>query len=369
MTGARTEVDVAVVGGGLSGLAIADRLQRAGVDYILLEARDRLGGRVLSIDVDGAKFDLGPAWFWPGQHRMRAAVERFGLKVFEQHSAGDSVVEDHVGGVTRGVGLASMRGSYRIDGGIGRLIDGFAASLPPSRIRLDARVRSFEQETSGVSIAFDEAGVTMSIRARSVILAAPPRVVDATMGFKPELPAGARQVLRSIPTWMAGQAKIVAVYDRPYWRDAGFSGDVVSRRGPMAEIHDACAGGGPAALFGFVGVPPEVRRQHHNQMMDETKHQLAHIFGEKLLEPRALILHDWARDPLTSTAQDHAPSRSHPTYGPTSALDGLWEDRLRFCVTETAPQFGGYLEGAFEAAEGLILPPWAPAVVNAETAR
>ena len=52
-----------IIGAGLSGLYLAYKLEQQGKDYLILEARDRLGGRIH--DHDG--LDLGPTWFWPGQ--------------------------------------------------------------------------------------------------------------------------------------------------------------------------------------------------------------------------------------------------------------------------------------------------------------
>ena len=58
--------EVAIVGGGLCGLALAHSLQARGADWRLFEARDRLGGRILSQpDGRGGRIDLGPTWFWP----------------------------------------------------------------------------------------------------------------------------------------------------------------------------------------------------------------------------------------------------------------------------------------------------------------
>ena len=59
---------------------------------------------------------------------------------------------------------------------------------------------------------------------------------------------------------MAPHAKYVAVFDTPFWREAGLSGAGRSGRGPMTEIHDASLPGQAAALFGFLGVPPDVRK-------------------------------------------------------------------------------------------------------------
>ena len=109
------------------------------------------------------------------------------------------------------------------------------------------------------------------------------RVAQATLRFVPELPDKVQQILTSIPTWMAGEAKLLAVYDRPHWREAGLSGDGMSRNGPLVEIHDASpAAAGPFALFGFVELPPPgVRKQHSGQMIEMAKRQLGHIFGAR----------------------------------------------------------------------------------------
>src|SRR5512143_1387268 len=142
----RWNTDIAIIGGGLSGLALADRLQRAGRDYTILEARDRLGGRILSKVIDGAAFDLGPAWFWPLQPRMAALVSRLGLDVFDQFSEGAIVAEDRGGRIHRNGGLVSMQGSYRIDGGLGRVTSGLAKSLPPDRVHMNVTVISLTRE-------------------------------------------------------------------------------------------------------------------------------------------------------------------------------------------------------------------------------
>jgi len=144
------DTDVVIVGGGLSGLALADELHRKGVDFQLIEARDRFGGRIHAAHVDGAAFDLGPAWFWQGQPRMAAATKRFGLSVFEQFSAGDIVAEDQNGNVQRGAGFASIAGSLRIAGGMTALVNAFATSVPADRLHLGQAVTEISQSKTGV---------------------------------------------------------------------------------------------------------------------------------------------------------------------------------------------------------------------------
>ena len=66
---------VAIIGGGLAGLCAARLLRKAGIEFVLVEARDRLGGRILTADETGRPsddgFDLGPSWYWP---RVQPAI-------------------------------------------------------------------------------------------------------------------------------------------------------------------------------------------------------------------------------------------------------------------------------------------------------
>lgn len=56
-------IEVIIVGGGLSGLYAARLLEKAGINYLLLEGRERMGGRILQANTVEA--DLGATWFWP----------------------------------------------------------------------------------------------------------------------------------------------------------------------------------------------------------------------------------------------------------------------------------------------------------------
>ena len=78
-------IRVAVVGAGLAGLAAADTLVDAGAEVVLLEARDRVGGRVHSRELpNGAVAELGAEFILPGNDTIRAFVERFGLGFWEK---------------------------------------------------------------------------------------------------------------------------------------------------------------------------------------------------------------------------------------------------------------------------------------------
>lgn len=336
-----------IIGGGLSGLCLAEMLERAGRDYLLVEARGRFGGRILTEHLDDGYFDMGPAWFWPGQPRIAAMIDRLGLEKFDQFADGHQVFEDEHGRVQQGRGFASMQGSWRLKGGLAALTQALVDRLPAPRRLLNADVAAVTRAADGITATLS-GGETLT--ANQLVLSLPPRLA-AEIRFKPALPDAALRAMQGAATWMAGQAKAVAIYETPFWRKAGLSGDAMSRMGPMVELHDASPeGGGPYALFGFIGVPPQARRDEH-QLRQALLAQLGRLFGPQGDEPARLLVKDWAFDRHTATPADLAPLYAHPTYGLPPAMTGLWEGRLHFGGTEVAAQFGGYLEGALEAAE------------------
>jgi monoamine oxidase len=99
---------VIVVGAGLAGLAAARRLVVGGVDVVVLEARDRVGGRTEGgHTADGTPIELGGQWIGPTQTRMYELVAELGLETFPTHNEGELVV--HLGGRTSRMG--SQRGA------------------------------------------------------------------------------------------------------------------------------------------------------------------------------------------------------------------------------------------------------------------
>lgn len=98
------DLDVIVIGAGLSGLAAAARLQAAGKRVRVLEARERVGGRTLTVDFHGGPVDLGGQWVGPTQTRVLALIDELGLERVSQYRAGQRLV-DFDGSVRRYRGL------------------------------------------------------------------------------------------------------------------------------------------------------------------------------------------------------------------------------------------------------------------------
>ena len=189
------------------------------------------------------------------------------------------------------------------------------------------------------------------IDSQHVVLALPPRLVAQSLTFTDPLPSAANNRLNSIATWMAGQAKFVATYEQPFWRDQGMSGDGFSHRGPLVEIHDASPiRGGPYALFGFVGVPATHRDGHVVELKQAAIEQLVRMFGEDANKPLAVHLQDLAFEPFTSTEADRSSQGGHSRGAVLPATE--WDNRIVWSGTESADQHAhsnGYLEGAVES--------------------
>ncbi len=353
------QTDIFIAGAGLAGLALARGLHDRKTPFLLVEARERVGGRILSVEPAGDRqevtiADMGPSWIWPGQPRVATLLEQLGIEVFEQYSKGLLVYEDELGQVRRDLDYSTMAGSLRVTDGLGRLTRELAAQLPAETLRLSHRVTGIRQQDQGYQIDLEHAAGRLQVQANKVVLAIPPRVVAERIEFDPPLPEQVMQDLRSTPTWMAGHAKFFAHYQRPFWRDMGLSGDGISRSGPLMEIHDASPiEPGPGALFGFVGLPAGSPGREPARLIEDATRQLEQMFGPEAANPLDVIVKDWAEDIDTATPADNA-SGPHPQYGISPAVAALAEQGLLFASTEMAQQFGGFVEGALEAAQATL---------------
>ncbi|XCA83138.1 FAD-dependent oxidoreductase [Exiguobacterium mexicanum] len=339
---------IAIIGAGVSGLYAASLFIEKGYDVTVFEARDRIGGRVLSHD----GFDLGPTWYWPEtETTITQLIERLNLPTFSQYTAGDLMLERQFGVIERhtlppGHTVPSMR----LLGGMTTLTTALAATLPAGTIQLNSTVTSIQQRDNEMVIEL-EAGRTTTFE--HVILAIPPRLVSR-ISFHPELSETVQTKLANTPTWMAGQAKVLAVYDRPFWREKGLSGQGMSWAGVLQEIHDASQPGGLAALFGFFRLSAAERSVlDRDELNRRVIDQLVRLFGEEARQPRDVLYVDWSSDRHTATVQDGEPLTEFPVYQPI-ALDPAWEGILSLAGTETDSLFGGHIEGALRAAERVV---------------
>ena len=216
-------VDIALIGGGLCGLALAHSLQARGADWRLFEARDRLGGRVLTEHAaDGTPVDLGATWFWPGtQPAITRLVADLGLTSFAQHDDGRVLHLPDPNRAPQSVALTEQLqpaadtawpatpgavhgGARRVAGGMGTVIDTLARPLPKERVRPGHQLEALVDHGDFIELRLRHGEASYSVNARRVVLALPPRVAHAQIRFSPELPPELVDALQATPTWMAG---------------------------------------------------------------------------------------------------------------------------------------------------------------------
>jgi monoamine oxidase len=328
-------VPVAIIGGGLAGLYAARLLQSEGIAFCILEARDRLGGRILSADAAGRVsadgFDLGASWFWPELHpAMAAVVAELGLQAFPQHDEGDVLIERLPNRPPqRYPGIQQEPRSMRLSGGTGALVQALATELPEACIRLGMQVTRICLEEGGAVLTIrGPDGSEGALAADQVILALPPRLAEATIVFAPAIEPATRLRWRNTATWMAPHAKFIALYHRPFWREAGLSG--------MAQRADQRVAAGSAILT--------------RACLD----QLVRLFGAEVARPSATLLMDWAADALTATADDRR-GGAHPLPQLGLWVTGMWQKRLSLAGSESSATAPGYLAGAIDGAQRAVM--------------
>ena len=127
-------LEIAIVGAGICGLTLGRELAARGVSFALFEARERLGGRVLSVQnpTNGERLDLGPTWFWPDtQPAVRRLAEELGLERFDQHDPGSALLlsDPEEPPATREAPRLHA-GAQRLKGGMASLAESLAATIP-----------------------------------------------------------------------------------------------------------------------------------------------------------------------------------------------------------------------------------------------
>ncbi len=381
--------DVIVVGAGLAGLTAAREILRNGAQPIVLEARSRIGGRVLSEPIgDGQVVEMGGQWLAPRNTRLTALATEAGLGLFPTYLQGASLlviggrvrrqrraipplrpaalldlawarfrldrlaqtvpprapwkaphareldaatlgswIDENLrtregaallrvaartiwGGEPERLNLLQILGyihgagnfnalttrelQTRVVGGSARLADALAADLG-DRILLEHPVSRIAHGSDGVEV--QAAGRVFT--AARVIVAVPPELA-AELAFEPELPPQRARALRSLP--MAAVTKVVAVYDRPFWREQGLSGQAIVSTGFVSAVFDnSPSDGKQGVLLGFVA--GELSRQLSalgaNLRQAAALETFTRLFGPQAASPLLFLEKDWSSDPWT----------------------------------------------------------------------
>ncbi|MET2010461.1 NAD(P)/FAD-dependent oxidoreductase [Microbacterium chocolatum] len=89
--------DVVIVGAGAAGLTAAHELRKAGLSVAVLEARERVGGRLWTDVIEGAMLEIGGQWVSPDQEALKETIAELGLETYSRYREGESVYINSAG--------------------------------------------------------------------------------------------------------------------------------------------------------------------------------------------------------------------------------------------------------------------------------
>lgn len=350
-------LDVAIVGAGVSGLALAKRIRQRGLSFEIFEARDRFGGRIFSVPArSGGRLDLGAGWYWPETQPLIAAlVEELGLSNYAQHDEGGVLhLREADKKAERIDDKRLYDGARRLHGGMMALVDAIARTLPADAIRLNHRLTRLCDRGDHVELTFLVDGKSVVMTANHVILSLPPRLLRESIEFAPCLDEATDRALLGAETWMASQAKVAVEVSAAFWRENGLSGSayVTHDQAILGEIFDASDLSAQLfALGGFMALDPEQRENFSAGMPLLIASQLGSVFGGDV-ECQATHYKDWAQEPFICSTADRMGEPSDQTGDVANPLlrRALWDKKLYFGGSETAVRNAGYIEGALDAA-------------------
>ncbi len=223
--------------------------------------------------------------------------------------------------------------AIRIAEGLG---DRVLTSSPVSRIE--------RREDSVVALAGRH-----EIRARRAIVAIPP-ALQLSIDHDPPLPTERSRLCRRMTPGLL--TKVNAIYEEPFWRAAGLSGETVTDAGPITLTFDnSPPSGRPGAIAGFAGGRDalEFARLEPGERREAVLSGLARLFGPDARDPVAYLERDWA----AAQWSGGGPTSNFATGGWTSVGPSIREPvgPLHWAGTETATRWAGYFEGALQSGE------------------
>lgn len=330
------KVKFIIIGGGLSGLTTANVLLEKGEeDFIILEARNRAGGRIFTKE----GIDLGATWFQEQHIYTHELLKKYNLDSFTQYSRGKSVlIYNSMAPAHLFESDPNIAGAKRICGSSEALIKALSKPVT-ANLELDSPVTSIEMLDHYLEVKVSD----QSYHAEKVIICIPPKIAK-NIEYTPPLPDKLIEVMQNTHTWMSNAIKVGISYPEAFWKKKGLSGTIIGQIGPVIELYDHCnALENKYSLMGFVneGLREETKASRKERILTYLEKHL----GPEAGNYKSYIEKDWSKEKYTSGKSLKSVYMS-PQYGNPIFEKTFLDGRLYFSGTETSSVFGGYLEGA-----------------------
>ncbi len=340
------ETNILIIGAGLTGLTLAYRLRKTGLSAHILEARNRIGGRIETLrKEDIAPLEMGATWLGKKHTALVALLDELQLDVFEQKLGDRAIYEPISTSPPQLVQLPPNDApSFRIQHGSDVLIDALAKHIPSSKVSLNQQVIAIEKQGDKLVVNTQDA----IFIADKVVSTLPPYLFAKTIQLQEALPDQTRAILQQTHTWMGESIKVALTYKTPFWRAKNISGTIFSNVGPIPEMYDhSNVEDDKYALKGFLnGVYFSLSKAERLALVLK---QLRKYFGTKADDYLTYEEKVWCNEPFTFTpyASHVLP---HQNNGHPLLRQAYWDGRLFLAGSETAHLFPGYMDGAVRSA-------------------
>ncbi|ALJ01140.1 flavin monoamine oxidase family protein [Rufibacter tibetensis] len=339
----KTGQDVIVVGAGLSGLAAAYYLKQKGIHALVLEARERCGGRILTVKGEGndTPVEMGATWFADKHTYLVQLLQELGLPIFHQYQKGIGVFETHPAEAPQYFQIpASEVPSCRVAGGASTLIEALVQKIGTERILLGSAVSQIKEQEDQIEVTTEKGEKHLC---RHLVLTIPP-FLCVGLEINPALPKEFTSVLENTHTWMGESIKFAVEYERPFWREKGFSGSVFSHFGLIQEMYDHTnLEETRFALKGFLSSSAATFSKEERERA--VINQLVRLLGKEAQNNLSYVEKVWQQEEYTYAdyGKNILPHQNngHPVYA-----QSLMNGKLHLSSSETSPVFGGYMDGA-----------------------
>ena len=339
--------DVLILGAGLTGLTLAYYLRNSNVHVKIVEARNRIGGRIHTVyDGNDEPMEMGATWLGAKHTNLIGLLSELNIETFEQ-KIGSSAIYEAIS--TSPHYLAKLppnpEPSLRIKGGTSKLIDGLKGQLDHVDIFLNEPVHSITVINNEVIVESKD----YTFKSKLIISTLPPNLFVNIIDFSPKLSEEFVTIAQSTHTWMGESIKIGLTYKEPFWRADHLSGTIMSNVGPIPEMYDhSNFEESFFALKGFLnGNYFSVRKEVRLNLILQ---QLQKYFGDQVNNYLTYSEAVWRNEPFTFQEYKHH-VLPHQNNGHSIFSNRFMNGKLIMAGSETASVFPGYMEGAVVSAK------------------